>query len=323
MAPRLTRRLWRLCIRFSPCAVIAYNLAPLIVGFMGGFAGAFLPLLAVEAAAPRLVQHAMVVLANMAAGASAGVAAAAAKRPARVAVMGLDVVRVGDSVRVDVLAVNESSVVARDVTLYTSGFRVEGFEVALATLPEGIVIVGEGGEKCCMCRACRIEGLPEEAYRVKTVARAPGEGVRVRGVHASLMPPRSILEAPVYQVELIDLSACLEELGDCSGLRRCGAPARPRGEVLLAARILSGGETLVALAAPVRDAHETLVELSVEVAGDPVPQVTEEVAVRTAVERLEGGEWLVTVEAAVEGERVERWYNVKPYKCQPPHPPIA
>ncbi len=318
----LLERFSRLCLRFTPCAIVAYNAAPLIVGFMGGLAGAFLPLLAVEAAAPRYVQHAMVVLANIAAGAAAGIAAAAAKRPARVLVRGLDVVRVGDSVRVDVVAVNESSVAARDVTLYVTSFGFEGLELSLASLPEGLVLVSRDGSKCCLCSGCVVEGVSPEAYRVKTVARAPGQGVRVRGVHASLMPPRSILEAPVLQAELVDMTGCSGVLEDCSSIRRCGGEARVEGE-LLVVRVLSGGETIAVLASSVSETGEALVGLRVEAAGDPVPRLAEDVAVRVSVERVDG-EWLVSVEASLGGgPAVRRWFTLRPYTCKPPRPPIA
>ncbi len=244
----LRRRLRKLCYRFSPCTLLAFNTGPLIIGFFGGLVGALIPLFVAEALSPQGGRYAITVLANMAAGVTAGIAAAAAKRPARVAVRGLDVYRVGAGVaRLEVMAVNESSVTARDVSLYVSGFEWEGFPWMLTVVEEAgapsIYLVGVNGEECCVCPGCRVEGVSLDLYRGKTSARSPRFGLRVRGVTASTMPPRSMLEAPLLELEVVDVSECA--WSDCSSLRGC-----PLGEMreLVVARVLSGGQVLALLA---------------------------------------------------------------------------
>ncbi|WP_048191832.1 hypothetical protein [Pyrolobus fumarii] len=318
---RLRKRLWRACLSFTPCMVIVYNLGPLIVGFMGGLAGALLPLLVVEAAAPDAVKHAMTVLANAAAGASAGIAAATARRPARVVIRGLEALRVGaSSIRVEALAVNESNVTSRDVTVYTSGFKFEGFNWVLTAIEErgvnNLFLVDIEGEECCICPGCSLEGVELGRYRVKTIVRAPTHGLRVRGVRATTMPPRSLLEAPLVEVEVMDLRGCDAWL-DCSTVRRCGfRDILESVDSIVLARVLSGGEALAILAAPVDTAWMGSIRLVVEVTGDPVPSDQVEVDVYVNIERADSAEWLVKLRATTEeGLRVERWFHLHALRC--------
>ncbi len=295
---------------------LAFNLGPLFLGFFGGIVGALIPLFVAEALSPEGGRYAITVLANMAAGVTAGIAAAAAKRPARVKVRGFEIYRVNPGVaRVEVLAVNESSVTARDATLYVTGFESEGFRWLLTLIPEhgrpSLYLVGLDGETCCVCPGCSIWGVSPRLYMSKTGARSPRFGLRVRGVSASTMPPRSILEAPLVELEVVDVGGC--EWLDCSTLRRCDVKSLG---MLVVARVMSGGQVLAVLASPVDGGSwEGAVEARLEISGDPVPYDDYLASVYAAVETVEEG---VVARLRVEGEEgfvAEKWVQLPVLKC--------
>ena len=315
-ARSLKRRLRKLCYRSWPCLALAFNLGPLFLGFFGGLVGALIPLFVAEALSPEGGRYAITVLANMAAGVTAGIAAAAAKRPARIVIRGFDVYRVNPGVaRVEVLAVNESSVTARDASLYVTGFETQGFRWLLTLIPEHgkptLYLVGLDGETCCMCPGCMVWGVSPHLYMSKAGARSPRFGLRVRGVSASTMPPRSLLEAPLVELEVVDARGC--EWRDCSSLRRCGAL---RIETLVVARVMSGGQVLAVMAAPLEGgAWEGMVEARLEVSGDPVPYDDYFATVAASVSLAEEGAVARILVGGEDGFSLERWVQLPILRC--------
>ncbi len=302
------------CIRFYPCLLVAYNFGPLFVAFVGGVFGAFLPLLLVSTVSVSLVKYSMTVLANAAAGAAAGIAAAAARRPARILISGLDVVRASKyTVRVEVVAVNDSSVTARDVSLYVSNYSYESMEFVLSSWRIGSeyypLLLDKNGTSCCRLQ-CRLPPEIISGYSSRAVLSQRAKGVRVRGVAAASMPPRSMLEAPILEIEVLNVGEA--EWLDCSSIRRCDVKGVER---LVVVKIVSGGETLASLAAPLDDSWRGFFHVTMEVAGDPVPNIKYEVDVETNV-WVEGGEVYAKIIVASGKVVVERVFHVEPIICE-------
>ncbi len=317
--PKLSvfERIARACYEHTPCLLVAYNLGPLVVGFVGGLFGALLPLLALEIVSPGAGKEAMVVLANAAAGASAGIAAATARRPALVRVRELVIHQPSETrILLALAAENKSSVGVRELIVSLDSLETETTLYHMWWSKSGATdnIFIETSGACCKCPGCRIEAREQLEYkRASTRMGAPTGEMIAGGVKPVRIPPGGVAEIPFVELEAIDFSSC-ELWEDCSPYEKClelGSLIASK-RVWLLVRLLAGPrETIATYLAPLSG---TSLNTIITISGDPVPRVKEEaqVSIKASIRGR-----LVLVEISTPRRSVERY--VRPLKCIP-HP---